>query len=143
MHAILQREPTVKETTLGVLFLDGVFQCFTLEDAVREVLGARVETWKVPGRTAIPLGTYPLDLTYSPKFGRSLPLVVGVPGFEGIRIHPGNKAGDTDGCILLGQSRVGAFLTESAAACLAFQTRLADALQRGAACTLTLRPPLD
>lgn len=92
-------------TTVGELHVDGVFQCYTLEDTVRNL---RTAADKVYGRTAIPAGTYKVTLTYSPHFARILPLVNDVPFFEGIRIHPGNTAADTDGCILVGTSKLGA-----------------------------------
>lgn len=81
--------------TRGKLYLDGQFECFTLEDTVR--IGP-----KVPGQTAIPVGAYKLIVNESPRFKRRLPLLVNVPGFEGIRIHPGNTAKDTEGCLLVG-----------------------------------------
>ena len=98
MKLTLLREPTIGASTFGVLFVDGRFECFTLEDALRE--GP-----KVHGETAIPAGTYGVQVTFSPRFRRRLPLLLGVPGFEGIRIHPGNHHEDTEGCILVGLRR--------------------------------------
>lgn len=89
-----------EEATIGEMYVNGIFQCYTLEDVVRPA-GAP----KVYGKTAIPEGTYKVKLTMSQRFKYVLPLLVDVPGFEGIRIHPGNTAADTEGCILVGQSK--------------------------------------
>ena len=94
----LVRRWFTEESTIGELLIDGQHECFTLEDPVHK--GP-----KIPGRTAIPEGTYPLVVTLSQRFGRELPLLLNVPGFSGIRIHPGNTAQDTEGCILVGQTR--------------------------------------
>jgi hypothetical protein len=101
----LLREPSIRAATHGVLFVDGHFACFTLEDEIREVPGEPVADWKVPGATAIPAGRYRLIVTPSQRFGRPLPLVVDVPGFAGVRLHPGNTVADTEGCILVGADR--------------------------------------
>lgn len=126
MELRLQRDPSDAVATVGRLFVDGAFECFTLEDVVR--LGP-----KVPGRTAIPAGRYRVDLTFSPHFQRILPLVVDVPGFDGIRIHAGNTAADTEGCILVGQGRAMDSITSSRLALAALQPKIGGALARGAA----------
>lgn len=94
MKLDLYRKPSSRVATIGELHLNGVFECYTLEDVVRPD--------KVPGKTAIPAGTYRIDITWSPRFQRPLPLLDAVPNFDGVRIHPGNTAEDTDGCILVG-----------------------------------------
>lgn len=95
MNLHLKRFKIEPGYTVGKLYIDGAFQCHTLEPTAR--------TEKVAGDTAIPTGTYTVFVTHSPRFNRNLPIVMNVPGFEGIRIHAGNRASDTDGCILVGQ----------------------------------------
>jgi Steigviridae/Suoliviridae L,D-carboxypeptidase/transpeptidase len=85
------------KATIGLLFVDGKFFCYTLEDVVRPE-GAP----KVYGETAIPEGTYPVNLRYSEHFKRIMPHVDNVPNFSGILLHWGNKDKDTDGCVLVG-----------------------------------------
>ena len=101
----LIREPSIGGATHGSLYIDGHWVCWTLEDTIREIAGQPVATWKVPTHTAIPQGRYPLIITPSVRFQRPLPLVVDVPGFSGVRIHPGNTVADTEGCILVGADR--------------------------------------
>jgi hypothetical protein len=90
------------ESTIGALFINGFFECYTLEDTVREQEGIPVEQWKVFGQTAIPRGKYEVEYYDSHHFGRFLPHIKNVQGFEGVLIHSGNKPEDTEGCILLG-----------------------------------------
>lgn len=118
-----QFEPTC---TIGRLFVDGAPQCYTLEDYVRPT-GAP----KVFGQTAIPAGTYSVIITHSPHFGRNLPLLVNVPGFEGVRIHPGNTAADTEGCILVGMDRLADAIGRSRLAFDALFPKIEQALARG------------
>lgn len=96
MKLLLKREPH-PEYTVGKLYIDGVYECFTLEDPVRET--------KILGKTAIPYGTYNVIINQSVRFKRKLPLLLNVKDFVGIRIHPGNSVDDTEGCILVGTSR--------------------------------------
>jgi hypothetical protein len=93
--------------TIGKLFIDGVYECDTLEDTVRE--------FKIKHETAIPKGTYKVIITMSQRFQRLLPLLVNVPGFDGIRIHPGNTKADTSGCLLVGQNKVKGMVINSRA----------------------------
>ena len=95
MDLLLMRKEFTTESTIGELFVNGVFECYTLEDMVRPV--------KIAGLTAISSGQYEVVVTYSERFKRLLPLLLNVPQFDGIRIHVGNKAKDTHGCILVGK----------------------------------------
>lgn len=90
--------------SIGKLYIDGVFFCFTLEDCEREIDGEPVELWKIPNITAIPKGEYKIRMTFSNRFQKILPELIAVPGFLGVRIHPGNTAENTEGCILVGDS---------------------------------------
>ena len=100
---LLVRRTALKDTyTIGRLYVDGDYFCDTLEDRVRNL---RKEA-KVAGETAIPDGRYKVTITMSPRFGRLLPLLHDVPQFTGVRIHAGNTAKDTQGCILVGFNRV-------------------------------------
>lgn len=95
---LLQRKWAVKDCTIGELFIDGMFECFTLEDIVRPV------GQKVAGETAIPTGSYRIVTDWSPRFKKHMLHILDVPGFEGVRIHAGNRAPDTEGCLLVGDT---------------------------------------
>ena len=75
--------------------------CDTLEPTWRDYRGGEL---KIPKKSAIPEGSYRVVVTKSQRFRKYLPLLVGVPGFEGVRIHSGNTNNDTEGCILVGQN---------------------------------------
>ena len=106
--------------TIGKLYVDGSYFCYTLEDVVRAP-----DAPKVYGQTAIPNGPYHVVTTFSNRFQRELPLLLNVKNFEGVRIHPGNSSKDTDGCILLGKTIVGPdFIGESRVAFDAFFAKL-------------------
>ena len=114
MNLHLQRTERGDRYTMGRLTIDGEPFCDTLEPTDRhlDAITMRPEQ-KLYGQTAIPTGTYPVVLTYSPRFKRTLPLLKNVPHFEGIRIHPGNSATDTAGCILVGRRLHSGRLTDS------------------------------
>lgn len=140
----LVRTQALEHDTLGQLFVDGVNKWFTLEDALRP------EGEKVPGETCISAGTYQVVITKSVRFGRMLPLLLNVPNFEGVRIHPGNTNADTAGCLLVGgsltmpkagDSLTRPFLGHSAVACQDVQSQIAKALATGRACWVTIVDP--
>ena len=94
--------------------------------------------WRdLKGRTAIPEGRYPLVVTRSPRFGKWLPLLMRVPGFEGVRIHSGNTAADTQGCILVGENRKKGMVLSSRAA-MERLMRLLDGRKAGEAVWITV-----
>ncbi|MBR5060924.1 MAG: hypothetical protein IKX24_02135 [Prevotella sp.] len=116
MELVLKRIAKKKDYTIGRLsirervddeYLAGerdVYLCDTLEPTWRNI-GWGKKGRKVAGKTAIPEGRYPVvTFTYSKKFEKWLPLLLGVPMFKGIRIHAGNTVEDTQGCILVGEN---------------------------------------
>ena len=114
MDIKLIRETFTDKSTIGRLLIDGLFYGWTLEDTDR-----RLEediNRKIRGKTAIPTGRYRVIITWSPRFKRDLPLLVAVPGFDGIRIHSGNTPNDTEGCILVGKTKGNDFVGQSRAA---------------------------
>jgi hypothetical protein len=113
MLLTLLRQPSHHHVTFGTLFVDGVTECLTLEDEIRERPSVPVSSWKVSGQTAIPAGRYSISLTTSTRFGCVFPLLRDVPGFSGIRIQSGNVIDDTDGCILVGRRISGIKIAES------------------------------
>ena len=116
MELRLERLWPKAEYTVGRLYIDGEMYCNTLEDRVADVNrnGELDGTErKVPGKTAIPYGTYKIFYGWSPRFGRNLPRLLNVTAFDGILIHPGNTAEDSAGCILVGRNTEVGRLTQS------------------------------
>ena len=123
MKIKLLRSVLYRDYTIGQLFINERFICNTLEDGIRE--------FKVAGETAIPYGRYKVEVTYSPKFKRMLPLLLDVPNFKGIRIHSGNTTKDTSGCILVGDWDGNRSLVNSIPAEAAIVLKLLEAQRRG------------
>lgn len=93
----LKRRWFTDHSTVGELRINGDFECFVLEDVVRD--------HKVAGQTAIPAGTYTVIIDKSTRFKRWMLHLLNVPGFAGIRVHSGNTAADTEGCLLVGATK--------------------------------------
>lgn len=125
MRLKLLRDMHVANATLGKLFVDGVFECYTCEDI------ERIDGPKIHGETAIPRGTYRAIVNRSARFKRDLPLLLNVPNFVGIRIHPGNTPADTEGCILPGRRRSDRAVMESRVAFDALFAKIRDAIAAG------------
>lgn len=115
--------------TIGSLLVDGVKFCDTLEPTDRGLMSSmtidEIKSKKVKGKTAIPTGIYHVDLdSVSPHFkdrswakcyGGRVPRLQGVKGYDGVLIHPGNTAADTEGCVLVGRNTEVGRLTASKA----------------------------
>lgn len=97
MKLKLVRETFTNDSTIGKLYINDVFHCYVLEDAVRDV--------KIKNVTAIPKGTYEVAITFSNRFKQLMPLLLNVPNYEGVRIHWGNYSTDTEGCLLVGSTK--------------------------------------
>ena len=103
--------------TIGKLYVDDTYFCDVLEDVDRGLDSSMSESEilekKVKGQTAIPTGHYVINITYSPKYKRMMPLLLNVKGYSGIRIHSGNTAKDTEGCLIVGKNKKVGMVLES------------------------------
>lgn len=107
MELLLERKYLKTKYTIGNLYLNGKYYCNILEDTVRDINKNSTfdcGEFKISGHTAIPYGKYEIQVTYSPKFKRKLPLLLNVKHFEGIRIHRGNTEKDSSGCLIPGEN---------------------------------------
>ncbi len=116
MNLKLIRKYPADDCVIGELSVNDQFECYTLEDVERPV--------KLAGMTAIPRGNYEIVITFSERFQVPLPLLLGVPNYSGVRIHPGNNAANTDGCILPGKGKTENSVTESRVAFEALFSKL-------------------
>lgn len=105
MELKLKRIAYRDKYTIGRLFIDGEYFCDTLEDIPREV--------KIINETCVPKGVYKVIINLSNRFKRLMPLLLNVPGFDGIRIHNGVNQNNTSGCILVGKNTIIGQLTDS------------------------------
>jgi hypothetical protein len=141
------RKPSANGCTLSTWYVDSKYQCVGLEDVVR---GQGQP--KVHGQTAIPAGTYQVRNTMSARFGKVLPQLFDMPGKVtlfgarpigecGVRIHPGNYAIDTEGCLLPGTGIAagGTMVTSSVAAFTQLMAKITRALTAGEPVTLAIR----
>ena len=117
MNILLKRIAKKETYTIGKLYIDNVYFCDTIEDKDRGLNQNMpindIKKKKVYGETAIPTGTYSLIIDYSNRFKRRMAHILNVPGYEGIRIHTGNTAKDSLGCIIVGKNKVVGKVVES------------------------------
>jgi hypothetical protein len=118
--------------SIGEMLVDGSHECYTLEPVTRPA-----DAEKIFGKTAIPYGTYPVTVSFSGHFQRDMPLLVGVPNFSEVRIHPGNYASNTEGCCLVGEGESADAITQSVAAFDALWPKIRDAVANGEEVTIT------
>jgi len=148
MELILERIAKRKTYTIGRLYIqrrvddeylagyENQYFCDTLEPTWRDYKNG---AYKVKGRSAIPEGRYPVVITWSPKMKQWLPILLGVPKFSGIRIHAGNTAEDTEGCILVGKNREVGKVLDSRIWVQRLKRKIVEAKDRGEAVWLTVK----
>ena len=130
-----QQEPVIKCVDGELVTEEKRYLCDTLEPKRRNLKKEK----KVPGRTAIPEGRYRVLITKSYRFKRWLPLLLDVPGFEGVRLHAGNYPHDTQGCILPGWNRKKGMVVNSRSAIQMLMLEMTAALERGEEVWMTIR----
>lgn len=128
MELLLIREVLSSECTHGRLYVDNVFECFTLEDCDRFLEAGGT---KIKASTAIPLGEYNVIINQSFRFKKLLPLLEAVAQFIGVRIHSGNDAEDTEGCILVGNIRSNNSVQDSRTAFIKLMNKMSLAFYKG------------
>lgn len=141
MKLILKRVALMDTYTIGKLYVNDKYFCDTLEDKVRDLnKDGKFDDGevKVYGETAIPYGTYEVEITYSNHFKRNLPLLLNVPSYEGVRIHRGNTSKDTLGCILLGENKKRGMVINSAPYEISLTKELTDAQNNKENITITI-----
>lgn len=131
IRIFLNRKVLAAAFTLGTITFAGHHYA-TVEDTVRNLqcVGASCKGI-IRGQTAIPAGTYQIVDTYSPRFKKNVLLLLNVPGFAGIRIHSGNTADDTEGCLILGNRATPQGVAESNKAMEQFNADVREALKHG------------
>lgn len=106
MEILVRRRIKTQLSTLSSLSINGDYECCTIEDKDRGLKSTMalltIKALKIFGETAIPTGRYRVIISYSPHFKKYLPEILNVPGYAGIRIHAGNTAADTEGCLIVG-----------------------------------------
>ena len=152
MELILTRIAKRKTYTIGRLYIreqvmdeylpgyEDHYFCDTLEPTWRDYEHG---AYKVKGRSAIPEGRYAVVISYSPKFKQWLPILLGGPDFnrkwQGIRIHAGNTAKDTEGCILVGQNREVGKVLDSRKWLYELKQKIVEAKDRGESVWITVK----
>jgi len=142
MELTLKRETFTEESTIGSLSIDGKFECFILEDKDRGLTDAmplsEIVAHKVYGVTAIPYGRYEVDWTLSNRFKIFMPIIKNVKGYEGIRIHKGNTAVDSLGCLICGTRKKNNMVTESTMATKKLYDKIEAAKKSGQKIFITI-----
>jgi hypothetical protein len=139
-HLYIAKEPDGNNPGLGQPLTKGLQICDTLEPTWRDYQNG---AYKVKGRSAIPEGRYAVVISWSPKLGAWLPILLGGPEFnkqwQGIRIHAGNTAKDTQGCILVGKNKLVGQVVDSRIWLHRLKQKIVEAKDKGEAVWLTIK----
>jgi hypothetical protein len=134
MELVMTRTTRTNRSTISDLTIDGKFECFVLEDKDRGLQQgmplSELTALKIKTKTAIPSGRYEIVVSFSDRFQKMLPLLLDVPAFAGIRIHPGNTDADTEGCLLPGKVKSPDMVSSSKIAFTALFDKIKAAVQR-------------
>lgn len=149
MELKLVRNIFTDKSTIGNLYVDGAAECYTLEDVDRGLTDTMdlddIDKVKVYSETAIPYGRYKIIVTKSERFSRDaghdvyLPLLLNVKGYDGVRIHVGNKPSDSSGCILPGTDKNKDFVSNSRTAFIRLNDKINNALKSGDEVWITIK----
>ena len=135
-HLYIAKEPDGNNPGLGQPLTKGLQICDTLEPTWRDYKNG---AYKVKGRSAIPEGRYAVVISFSPKFKQWLPILLGVPKFDGIRIHAGNCSEDTEGCILVGKNKLVGQVVDSRIWLHRLKQKIVEAKGRGEPVWITIK----
>lgn len=152
MELLVRRRYKDSTYTIGSLYVNGVYECDTLEGPDRgltsEMSLEEIKSKKIYGNTAIPTGKYSVSMSVvSPRFkdrswakpySGKIPRLLDVKGYEGVLIHVGNKATDTSGCILVGENKIKGQVLNSTACFMELMTQLLKAHLKGDPITIEI-----
>ena len=142
MELRLERKYRNNNYRIDTLYINGKYFSDALEDPDRGLTDTmsleEIKKIKIKGNTCIPYGTYNITITYSPRFKKNLPLLNNVKGFDGIRIHSGNKPQDTEGCLLPGFNKVKGQVIDSRVTTDKLIAQIQQVLNKGEKVTITI-----
>lgn len=142
MKLKLVRQTRASDYTTGLLYINGMQECATLEDKDRGLAQTdnilSIKARKIWGKTAIPTGTYKIEKIYWEKHKRFVPHLIDVKGFQGILIHSGVTANDSSGCVLVGDMVFHDALQNTTAARIRLDAKIFTALEKDEEVTIEI-----
>lgn len=138
MQLVLTRYNLTEKSSIGRIVVDGEEKYTSLEPVMRQVAGKPVSEWKIDGKTAIPTGTYEIDMLMSAHFGVKTPHILNVEDFEAVEMHVGNWPINTKGCVLVGMISGADYIGRSKEACQELYAAVTAAKGRGKKVFITI-----